>query len=78
MIAKCATKTILLYKRRLEQSVQCATRTILGYRRQNHQILCKCINSYHAIAVRSSKLFFYFIPGVNGLAGVGCYLHTGN
>ena len=21
---------------------------------------------------------FYFIPGVNGLAGVGCYLHPGN
>jgi hypothetical protein len=22
--------------------------------------------------------FFNFIPGVNGLAGVGCYLHPGN
>jgi len=37
------------------------------------------IISYHTIAVRSSKLlFFYFILGVNGLAGVGCYLHPGS
>ena len=26
----------------------------------NHQILCKCIISYHTIAVRSSKLLFLF------------------
>ena len=29
----------------------------------NHQILCKCIISYHTIAVRSSKLLFLFYPG---------------
>jgi hypothetical protein len=51
---------------------------VLGSK-QRRQILCKCIISYHTIAVRSSKLlFFIFTPGVNGLAGVGCYLHAGN
>ena len=54
--------------------IHCITHIIV----YNHQILCKCIISYHTIAVRSSKLLFLFYPGVNGLAGVRCYLHPGN